>query len=153
MPAFIACGERETMPLTKISTKHQVTIPKEVFEALQLKVGDLFEVVAERDRVSLIPQRVTSQAPALKLSEQEQALLLTARQKIKAINQDMINSTGLTREEADVAAKTGLIDPDQRYWWLEEWQEGEREVERNYKEGKFEVFDNAKDFLKSLKSL
>lgn len=140
------------MPLAKIGTKHQVTIPKEVFEELRLKVGDLFEVVADRGRVNLIPQRVVAQAPALRLSKKEQALLLSAKKKVAAINQDMINSTGLTRAEAEVAAKVRLIDPDQKYWWLEEWQKGEREVEHNYKEGNFEVFDNAKDFLKSLKS-
>ncbi|MBI2502241.1 MAG: AbrB/MazE/SpoVT family DNA-binding domain-containing protein [Candidatus Latescibacteria bacterium] len=142
---------RDSMPLSKISTKHQVTIPKEVFEELRLKVGDLLEVVADKGRVNLIPQRVVAQAPAVRLSKKEQTLLLSARQKIAAINKDMINSTGLTPEEADVAAKARLIDPDQKYWWLEEWQQGEREVERNYKEGNFKVFDNAKDFLKSLK--
>lgn len=45
-------------------------------------------------------------------------------------------SIGLTREEADVAAKAGLIDPDQKYWWLEDWQKGEREAERDIQEGR-----------------
>ena len=124
------------MPLTKISTKHQVTIPKSVFEELRLKVGDLFEVVADKGQVSLIPQRVVAQAPAAKLSAKEQELLRLAKQKIRAIQKDMINSTGLTRAEADVAAKAGLIDPDQKYWWLEEWQEGEREVEADIEAGR-----------------
>jgi len=31
---------------------------------------------------------------------------------------------GLTRDEAAVAAKAGLIEPDQRYWRTEEWQKG-----------------------------
>ena len=124
------------MPLTKISTKHQVTIPKSVFEELRLKVGDLFEVVADKGQVSLIPQRIVAQAPAAKLSAKEQELLRLAKQKIRAIQKDMINSTGLTRAEADVAAKAGLIDPDQQYWWLEEWQEGEREVEADIKAGR-----------------
>lgn len=141
------------MPLTKISTKHQVTIPKSVFEELRLKVGDLFEVVADKGQVSLIPQRVVAQAPAAKLSAKEQGLLRVAKQKIRAIQKDMINSTGLTRAEADVAAKAGLIDPDQKWWWLEEWQEGEREVERDLKAGRGEVFNTPEEFLKSLATL
>ena len=40
-----------------------------------------------------------------------------------------MRAKGLTREEVTVAAKAGLIEPDQQYWWTEEWQEGEREAE------------------------
>ncbi|MBW1716838.1 MAG: AbrB/MazE/SpoVT family DNA-binding domain-containing protein, partial [Deltaproteobacteria bacterium] len=32
------------MPITKISPKHQITIPKEAFEKLRLEVGDFLEV-------------------------------------------------------------------------------------------------------------
>lgn len=141
------------MPFSKITTKHQVTIPQDVFEELKLSVGDHVEVVAAKGRVIMTPHRMVPKEPAVRLSEEEQKILIPARQKIKAIQEDMIHSTGLTREEADVAAKVGLIAKDQRWWWLEEWQEGEREVERNYQEGHFEVFDNAQDFLNSLKSV
>ena len=141
------------MPLSKITTRHQVTIPQEVFEKLKLKVGEHVEMVEEKGKIIMTPQQVVARAPAAKLSAQEQELLQVAKQKIQAIQKDLEHSTGLTLEETDVAAKAGLIDPDQKYWWLEEWQEGEREVERNYREGNFEVFDNAQDFLKSLKPL
>ena len=124
------------MPFSKISTKHQVTIPQEVFEDLQLRIGDHVEVVADKDRIILTPQRMVAQKPVAKLTPKEQELLITARKKIKAINEDMIHSKGLTQKEADVAATAGLIDPDQKYWWLEEWQEGEREVERDIKAGR-----------------
>ena len=153
MPNIILQKDMAVMPLSKITTRHQVTIPQEVFEKLKLKVGEHVEMVEDKGKIILTPQQMTARAPAAKLSAKEQELLRLAKQKIRAIQKDMINSTGLTRAEADVAAKAGLIDPDQKYWWLEEWQEGEREVERNYKEGKFEVFDNAEDFLKSLKPL
>lgn len=138
------------MPLTKISTKHQVTIPKQVFEEIGLQIGDLVEVVADKGRVSLIPQRMVARAPAVRLSKKDQALLLAAKQKIQAINEDLLNSTGLTRPEADVAAKAGLIDPGQKYWWLEEWQTGEREAERDDREGRYEEYDSPAAFLKSL---
>jgi AbrB family looped-hinge helix DNA binding protein len=35
-------GDAE-MPTTKISTKHQVTIPKEIFKTLHLVKGDMLE--------------------------------------------------------------------------------------------------------------
>ena len=97
-----------------------------------------------------MPRRVIAAAPAVKLSAKEQRALVKARKKIRAIQEDLVNSKGLTRQEVDVATKAGLIDPDQKYWWTDEWQEGEREVERNYAEGHFEEFDNAEDFLNSL---
>ncbi len=141
------------MPLSKISTKHQVTIPLEVFEQLKLQVGDQVEMVVKAGKVVMTPQQLTARAPAAKLSAEEQELLRLAKQKIRAIQKDMINSTGLTRAEADVAAKAGLIHPDQRWWWLEEWQEGEREVEADIKAGRGEVFNTPEEFLKSLATL
>lgn len=33
-------------------------------------------------------------------------------------------------EEIKLAIKVGLIDPDQAWWWKEEWQKGEREAEK-----------------------
>jgi AbrB family looped-hinge helix DNA binding protein len=44
------------MPKVKIGKKHQVTIPKEVFEELDLKEGEYVEVKAEEGKVVLIPQ-------------------------------------------------------------------------------------------------
>ena len=152
MPIISTIQGNIAMPYVKVGPRHQITIPQEVREAAGITAGDLLEIETERGKVVITPKQVVSRPVAIKLSKKEQDTLLTAKQKIKAIQDDMINSTGLTRAEVDVAAKIGLIDPDQRYWWTEEWQEGEREVERNYADGNFEVFDNAKDFLNSLPS-
>lgn len=141
------------MPLSKITTRHQVTIPQEVFEKLKLKVGEHVEMVEDKGKIIMTPQQMTARAPAAKLSVREQGLLRLAKQKIRAIQKDMINSTGLTRAEADVAAKAGLIDPDQKWWWTEEWQEGEREAERDDREGRYAEFDSPEAFLKSLAKL
>ncbi len=138
------------MPLVRVKTKGQITIPKKVRDTLGLIEGDLLEIEVENGKGVFTPQRVVAAAPAIKLTAKEQRALIRAKKKIKAIQKDLASSKGLTREEIDVAAKTGMIDPDQRYWWTEEWQEGEREVERNYAEGRFEEFDHADDFLKSL---
>jgi len=153
MPISTTTQREITMPYVKVGPRHQITIPQEVREAAGISAGDLLEIMTQRGKVVIIPKQVVSRPVAVRLSKKEQEVLLTAKKKIKAIQDDMINSTGLNRAEADVAAKIGLIATDQRWWWLESWQEGEREVERNYAEGNFEEFDNAEDFIKSLKSL
>ena len=140
------------MPYVKVGPRHQITIPREVREAAGIDAGDLLEIVTQRGKIVIIPKQIVSRPVAMKLSRNEQQILLSAKKKIKAIQDDMVNSTGLSRAEVDVAAKVGLIAQDQRWWWLEEWQEGEREVERDYAEGNVEVFDNAEDFLNSLPS-
>ncbi len=138
------------MPLVKIKPKGQITLPKPVRDSLGVSTGDFIEIDVRNGRGVIVPKRVMTAAPAPKLSAQEQRALGRARQKIKTINEDMIHSKGLTREEADVAAKVGLINPDQKWWWLESWQEGEREAERDDREGRYEEFETAEAFLKSL---
>jgi transposase-like protein len=71
-----------------------------------------------------------------KLSANEQQMLDTVKKKIQAINTDVLNSKGLTQAEAQLAAKVGIIDPDQIWFWLENWQEGHREAERDILEGR-----------------
>ncbi len=48
------------MQLTRISPKHQITIPKEVFEKLRLEVGDFLEVEATEAGMLLIPKKLIS---------------------------------------------------------------------------------------------
>jgi AbrB family looped-hinge helix DNA binding protein len=53
---------------TKITAKYQVTLPREVRQALKAKVGDLLVFVAQSDgsfRVQAVPPRLTQ---ALKLA-------------------------------------------------------------------------------------
>ena len=56
--------------------------------------------------------------------------------KIRAIQENLIVSEGLTQREADIAAKAGLIAEDQKWWWTEEWQAGEREAEADIQAGR-----------------
>jgi len=46
------------MPITKISPKHQITIPKEAFERLRLEVGDFLEVEVTEEGLLLIPKKL-----------------------------------------------------------------------------------------------
>jgi bifunctional DNA-binding transcriptional regulator/antitoxin component of YhaV-PrlF toxin-antitoxin module len=116
----------DAMPPVRIGPKHQVTIPREVFVPLHLSAGDFVEATAEGGRIVLTPLRFAAKAPAAKLAPAEQKLLIRARPKIDRMRKDLVRSRGLTRAEAAIAAKAGLIAPDQQYWWTEEWQKGER---------------------------
>ena len=124
------------MPAVRIGPKHQVTIPKEVFKALSLGAGDFLDATAERGRIILTPKQLTAKAPGPRLTSAEQRMLARARAKIERIQRDLLRATGLTTAEAEVAARAGLIDPDQRYWWTEEWQKGERTAEADLRAGR-----------------
>ncbi|MBI4609526.1 MAG: AbrB/MazE/SpoVT family DNA-binding domain-containing protein [Candidatus Rokubacteria bacterium] len=124
------------MTAVRIGPKHQVTIPKEVFEALKLNAGDFLEATAEGGRIVLTPQRLAPKAPAPRLTAAEQRTLLRAKGKIERIRQDLLTARGLAEAEAEVAAKAGLIDPDQKYWWTEAWQKGERAAEADRRAGR-----------------
>src|SRR5438093_1005933 len=118
----IQSNKEASVSTTKIGPKHQITIPRDVFEELRLDVGDILEAGVERGKIVLVPKQLTEKTPVPKLAPKEQKLLLRARQKIERIRKNLPSSSGLTLEETDVAAKAGLIDQDQRWWWTEEWQ-------------------------------
>ncbi len=42
------------------------------------------------------------------------------------------------------------IDSNQRWFWTEEWQKGEREVDELIQRGEFETFDSMEEFINSL---
>lgn len=46
------------MTVTRIGPKHQITIPRELFERLGLQPGDLLEVQVEADGLRLMPQKL-----------------------------------------------------------------------------------------------
>ena len=46
------------MQITKISPKHQITIPKEAFKKLRLEVGDFLEVDVTEEGLLLIPKKL-----------------------------------------------------------------------------------------------
>ncbi len=46
------------MQTTRIGPKHQITIPKEIFEALNLDVGDFLEAGIEDNTIVLVPQKL-----------------------------------------------------------------------------------------------
>jgi antitoxin MazE len=45
-----------------------------------------------------------------------------------------------------------VTDPDQAWFWTEEWQQGEREVDEDIAAGRVHVFDDAESFLAALEA-
>ena len=140
------------MPVVRIGPKHQVTIPKEVFDQLHLKPGDFLEAISQGGKVVMVPRQLTAKAPAPSLTKKEQQILSQAKQKINRIQTDLLRSQGLTKEEIEVACKVGLVDKEQAWWWVEEWQKGEREAEKDIREERlYGPFGSVKEFKESIK--
>jgi bifunctional DNA-binding transcriptional regulator/antitoxin component of YhaV-PrlF toxin-antitoxin module len=150
--AHVKRRKKDVMPPVRIGPKHQVTIPRDVFTHLHLSAGDFLEATADGGRIVLTPLRLAAKAPAAKLAPAEQKLLLRARAKIDFMRKNLVRSRGLTRQEAAVAAKVGLIESEQQYWWTEEWQKGERSAEADRRArrilGSFESVAAMKEALK-----
>lgn len=72
------------MPLVKITRSRQVTIPKELFEALTLQQGDYVEVIRKGNQLILRPQSIVNRDRA-----QAQAELETLIKEIWAHNKDL----------------------------------------------------------------
>lgn len=123
------------MPVVKIGPKHQVTIPKDIFDQLHLEAGDFLEAITYEGKIVMIPKELTAKAPAPPLKKDEQKLLPQVKEKIRKIQIDLTHSQGLNDKETELAVKVNLIDPEQAWWWKEEWQKGEREAEMSITQG------------------
>jgi len=141
-------------PLVRLGPKNQVTIPKSIAISLQIEVGDVLEPSVKNGKVIFTPKRLVEKAPAPKLTTREQILLVSAKKKILAINKNIRTAKGLTETETKVAAKAGLIDPEQCWWWKEKWQKGERESATDFENGRVSgPFHNSEELLTHLRSL
>ena len=124
------------MSIVKVGPRRQVTIPKEIFTKLHLEEGDFIEARAEDQKIVLVPKKLATKTDIIPLTKEEQKILKKTRDKIDQIKRDMAHSKGLAEGEMVLAIKVGLIDKDQAWWWTEEWQKGERETEKEIREGK-----------------
>jgi AbrB family looped-hinge helix DNA binding protein len=141
------------MPVVKVRPRRQVTIPKEIFNKLHLEEGDFIEAKAEDQKIVLIPKKLVTKPSVIPLTREEQNILRRAKAKIEKIKQDLTHSKGLTEQEINVAAKVGLIDPDQTWWWTEEWQKSERETQKEINQdklmGPFSTIEQFKNAIES----
>ena len=140
------------MPRVKLGARRQVTIPAATVKRLGLKVGEELELVETDEGILMKPASAAKPPVGARLTPGEQQLLDQAQAKIAEINTDITTATGLTKDEARVAAKAGLIDSDQTWWWLESWQQREREAERDIRAGNvIGPFDSPEGAIRALK--
>ena len=48
------------MPAVKIGPKHQITIPREVFDSMHLEVGDFLDTQVKGNAIVLVPKKLVS---------------------------------------------------------------------------------------------
>ena len=64
--------------------------------------GDMLEAQQEGGKIVLIPKTLVNKAPVQKLTEHEQNIMITNKEKIAKINNDIIHSRGLNTTEIRV---------------------------------------------------
>lgn len=84
------------MGITRIGPKHQITIPREAFEALGLQPGDLLEVAVRDDGLYLVPQKLIPRDQAWFWSEEWQA---SEREASESIARGEVSGPFETAEE------------------------------------------------------
>lgn len=72
------------MPTTRISPKHQITIPKEVFDTLRLEAGDFLDVQTKGDKIILTPKKLIPKDQAWFWTKEWQEMEKEADEAIKA---------------------------------------------------------------------
>lgn len=149
--AYQTIAKKEVV--AKIGTKHQVVIPRDIFNQFNLQIGSWLEFGVNNRQIVLTPKQLISKSTVPKLNDKEQKILARAKKKVNQIDTDMIHSKGLTDNEIKVAVKVGLIDDDQKWWWHEGWQNGEREAERDIAEGRVsKIYTDIDEMIKDLNS-
>jgi AbrB family looped-hinge helix DNA binding protein len=145
--------ETREMPLRKVRKFYQVSLPARLSKKFGIVEGDYVEMEETEDGILVKPVTVTERVPAARLTPKEQRILEKARAKMAKIKVDLASAKGLTKEEARVAAKAGLIDPEQAWWWLELWQKKERDAEADVKAGRVSgPFENVEELIKDLQA-
>ena len=133
------------MAAIKVSITNEGHIPigPEVLARVYMRAGDEVEIEPVTRGVLLIKSRSLAQ---------EETRLAQVKQKMARIRDNLATAEGLTRDEILLAAQYNLIDPEQGYWWSEEWQAGEREVERERETGRVAAFESVDALLADLHS-
>jgi AbrB family looped-hinge helix DNA binding protein len=143
--------ETREMPLRKVRKFYQVSLPARLSKKFGIAEGDYVEMEETEDGILVKPVTVTERVPAARLTPMEQRILEKARAKMAKIKVDLASAKGLTNEEVRVAAKAGLIEPEQAWWWLEPWQKKERDAEADLKAGRVSgPFENVEELIKDL---
>ena len=132
------------MAVVKVNITGEGHIPlgPEVLARVYMRAGEV-EIEPVTRGVLLIKSRSLAQ---------EEVRLSQVRRKMARIRDNLAAAEGLTLDEILLAAQYNLIDPEQGYWWSEEWQAGEREVEQERETGQVAAFESVDALLADLHS-
>ena len=72
------------MPLIKVKSKAQITLPAKLRHALGIEEGDYLEAKVEGNKVILTPQTFITKFPPVTLSEQGEKMLKEALEEVRA---------------------------------------------------------------------
>jgi AbrB family looped-hinge helix DNA binding protein len=70
------------MPIVKVKTKAQITLPLKVRQALGIEEGDYLDVTIQGNTIVLVPQALVTKLPPVDLSEQGERMLEEALQDV-----------------------------------------------------------------------
>jgi len=132
-----------TVVRVNITGEGHIPLEAEVLARVSMRAGDEVEIEPVTRGVLLIKSRSLAQ---------EEARLAQVRRKMVQIRDNLAAAEGLTLDEILLAAQYDLIDPEQGYWWSEEWQAGEREVEQERETGQVAAFESVDALLAELHS-
>lgn len=72
------------MPIVKSGAGREIKIPKEVWDSLKLRAGELFEITEENGRIVLIPQKDLDEDQRVFWSEEAQQGIAEGLKEIEA---------------------------------------------------------------------
>lgn len=71
------------MPVVKVKTKAQITLPLKVRQALGIEEGDYLRVEVQGNQIVLLPQALVTKLPPVPLSEQGARMLEEALEDVR----------------------------------------------------------------------
>jgi hypothetical protein len=77
-------------------------------------------------------------------------MTLQDRRELEPIREMQPNGSFLWYAIHPITKERVEIDPDQHWFWTDEWQAGERQVDEDLQEGRYEDFDDMESFLESI---
>lgn len=71
------------MPLVRVKSKAQITLPRKVREAVGIAEGDYLQVIVRGNRIILEPQTLVAKLPPVTLSAQGERMLQEALDDVR----------------------------------------------------------------------